>query len=96
MGVDISASDLLNFTIYYFVSKDQFYFNKLKNTDAAFHLYIDQCDILGMHDTGFLPISDRPIFFNSFWQIPIYFLFFGNNTKSLLCRNYKKYNYNFG
>ncbi len=25
--------------------------------------------ILGMHDTGFLPISDMPIFFNSTWPI---------------------------
>ncbi len=82
MGVDISAGDLLTM-------------RKLKNADAAIHLYIDQSDILGMYDTGFLLISNMPIFFNSFWPILIYFIFFGNNTKSLLCRNDKKYDYNF-
>ncbi len=42
-----------------------------------------------MDNIGFLQIFDMPIFFNSFWPIPIYFLLFGNNTKSLLCRNDK-------
>lgn len=36
---------------------------------------------LGMHDIGFLPISDTSIFFNSFLSIPIYFLLFWNNTQ---------------
>ncbi len=34
-----------------------------------------------------------PIFFSSFWLIPIYFLLFGNNIKSLLCKNSKQHFY---
>ncbi len=38
--------------------------------------------LLGMHDIGYLPKSNMPIFLNSLWPIPIYFLLFGNNNVS--------------